>query len=227
MRTALLTATALVALSGCGSDLGPELHPGQAAVVEGESVTFEQVDDFTDDYCALFSTVLQQRGEVVPLGQIRTFVVSSFVEDELLHRFAEEEGLEPGPGLREQVAGLEEQAAQLGIAEKHLPVFLELGRREAYAQAIKVAAGAEALESAGVEVTPEAALERGSKIYEEWRKGRDVSVDPRFGVMGEGLTSMSGQPGLSVPVSELARNADLGAPDPAYVEGLPASQTCR
>lgn len=226
LRAAVLSAAVLTALSACGSDLGPELHPGAAAVVEGETVSLDQVDEFTDDYCALFATVLEERGDVVPLGQMRTFVLSTLIEDELLHRFAEEQGLEPGDGYRERLAGLEGQAEQLGVPEEHRSVFLELSRREAYAQAIKVAAGTEALESAGLEVTPEAALERGTRIYTEWREQQDVTVDPRFGVMDPGLTTMSGQRSLSVAVSELARQADIESPDPSYVQGLPASQTC-
>ena len=222
----IVPLAALATLTGCGSALDTDIHPGAAAVVGDRSISISEVDDFADEYCSLFGLVLQQRGEKVPLGQIRTFAVTSILEDELVHRFAEEEGLEPPPAYRQRLGVLEAEARELNIPPKDVGTYVELSTRDAYAQSIKAQAGADALEEAGEAVEPEAAAQRGKEVYSAWRDGVEVSVDPRFGTMDEDFTYIPGSVSLSTPVSELARGAYAQNPDPGYVNTLPASQTC-
>lgn len=222
----IVMLAALVALTGCGSALDTDIHPGSAAVVGDRSISMSEVDDFADEYCSLFGLVLQQRGEKVPLGQIRTFAVTNLLEDELVHRFAEEEGLEPPPAYRERLGVLEAEAAELNIPRKDVGTYVELSTRDAYARSIKAQAGVRALDEAGEAVEPEAAAQRGNEVYSEWRDGVDISVDPRFGTMDENFTYIPGSVSLSTPVSNLARSAYAQSPDPGYVNTLPASQTC-
>jgi hypothetical protein len=220
-------SVALLAFTGCGSDLGADVHLGEAAAIGDRSVTLEEVDEFAEDYCSLFGPVLEERGEKVPMGQVRTFAVSSIVEDELMEQFAEENGFEPTADYRRLVRTLDARAEELGIPERDRPTYVELTRRDAYAQTIRHLAGAEALEAEGVAVTDQGAVERGQELYRAWREERsDVSIDPRFGTLDENLTYVPSSQGLSVPVSDLARSGSAAQPDKAYLDGLPASQTC-
>lgn len=231
MRTRLAVAAAaaaLVTLTGCGSDLGPEFHPGAAAVAGDTSISISEADEFAADYCSLFHLAIEQRGgQGVPMGQIRTFAVNSILEDALVHQFAEEEGVEPNPAAyRQQLAGLEAEAEQIGIPAKDVETYATLREREIYAGMVKGEAGRDALEATGAAVTPQAATERGDVIYAEWRDAADFTIDPRFGELDAEFGYVPGSKNLSVPVSDLAKGAYAPAPDPAYVATLPASQVC-
>jgi hypothetical protein len=229
VRTRLaVAAAALLTMTGCGADLGPEFRPGAAAVAGDTTISMSDVDAFADDYCSLFHLAIEQRGgQGVPMGQIRTFAVNSMLEDELVRQFAEEKGIEPDrAAFREQTANLAAEAEQIGIPAKDVATYETLREREVFAGQVKLEAGRQALEATGAAVTPQAAAERGAVVYAEWRDNADFTIDPRFGRLDAEFGYVPGSQYLSVPVSELARGAYAPAPDPAYVATLPASQVC-
>lgn len=231
VRTRLIalavTLAAAGGLSGCGSELSPDVHPGRAAVVDGQDVSFEQVDELSDQFCEWQRPVLESRKVSLPMSYIRTVAVDSFVDDIVLRAWADEQGLDSEEALKvaeeraesfadEQRAG---QGAELGDDVVDL-----LTRFEYQFLILEYAGRAEV----GAQAEPAAAAAAGAKVIEEFREDLDVSVDPRFGsadpqtgafTAPAGLLSVSGGGGL----------ADVANPeefDQDYVGSLPASQRC-
>ena len=83
---AALSVAALAAVSGCGSDM----HPGQAAVVEGQRISMSDADSFADDFCELYRPVLKQQKAALAMSTVRALALDVLVRDELAHRYAEE-----------------------------------------------------------------------------------------------------------------------------------------
>lgn len=229
MRTRLAALTgvaALTFLTGCGSDLGPDMHPGSAAVVNDVEVTFDEVDDYADGICAWQKPVLAQDGLAWSMAFVRAIAVDSLVDDLLTHQFAEEEGFEPAAGYKEALASIKADVAAAEVPDKVGDTVIEFQTRDVYHQAVMVSAGLADLRAAGETPDEAAARERGEAVFATWLESADVSVDPRFGkVEGEALEYSPGDT-LSVRVSDLAKGAAAAAADKEYVESLPPSQRC-
>lgn len=231
MRTrlaALIGVAALTCLAGCGSDLGPDIHPGSAAVVGEEKVTFDEVDDAAEDLCHLFEPQLEANQITWPMAKVRSFILDSLVLDILTHQFAEERDLEPAEGYKQAIAQSRQRNAEGGLKGRDAALALELDTRSAYHQAITLSAGFEATGGqAGSQEEIQAAAQQGEVLFEEWRKGVDVVRDPRFGTIAQepGLPYTATKDVLSVAVSGPAKKA-AGAEDSTYAESLPPSQRC-
>ena len=223
----LAALTFLIGLTGCGSDLGPDLHPGRAAVVGDEAVSFDEVDDFADALCAWQEPSMETDGLVWPMSYVKAVAVDSIVDDLLTHQFAEEKNLEPASGYKQAVAQIKKDVAAAGLPAKVGPTVISFRGREVYHQAIMVSAGLSDLASQGKTGDQQTALARGEEIFADWRTSADFSLDPRFGtVTGPALDYAPPADSLSVSVSDLAKRAAAGQNDKEYVESLPASQRC-
>jgi hypothetical protein len=221
-------SVALTSLAGCGSDLGPDIHPSSAAVVGEEKVSIDEVDDDAQDLCHLLEPQLRANQTTWSMAKVRSFILDSLVLDILTHRFAEERGLEPAEGYKQAITQSRQRNAEGGLKGRDAATALELDTRSAYHQAITLSAGIEA--AGGKPASQEefqAASQQGEAIFEEWRKGVDVVKDPRFGTVAQeqGLPYTASKDVLSVAVSDAAKKA-AGPEDAAYAESLPASQRC-
>lgn len=231
MRTRLASlfgAAALTCLASCGSDLGPDIHPGSAAVVGEEKVTLDEVDDDAKDLCHLLEPQFKANQIIWSMAKVRSFILDSLVLDILTRQFAEERNLEPAEGYTQAIAQARQGIAEGGLKGRDAALALELDTRSAYHQGITVAAGFQALGGeAGSQKDFQAAAREGAIIFDEWRKGVDVVRDPRFGTIEqeEGLPYTATEDVLSVAVSGPAKKA-AGAEDSTYAESLPPSQRC-
>ncbi len=224
--TAALSVAALVAATGCGA----EVHPGKAAVVEGEQISMSEADDFAEDFCQLYEPVLKQQSAALSMSTVRALALDVLVRDELVHQYAEERGWTPPKSARDAVAGIEDEAKQFQIPAKDVDTFTRVREAEIYADFVYAEAGDEALGAAGLARDREAALERGKKILAAYAEQADVSLDPRFGTIDDVGRYTPSSHGLSVPVTRLARGgavpADPQSGDTSYVDALPADQKC-
>lgn len=229
MRTRLAALTgvaALTFLTGCGSDLGPDMHPGSAAVVGDVEVSFDEVDDYADGICAWQEPVLEEQGVAWSMSFVRAVAVDSLVDDLLTRQFAEEKGLEPAAGYKEALARINAEVAAAEVPDEIADTVTEFQSRDVFHQAVMVSAGLADLAGQGKTADDAAAGQRGEEVFAEWRNSVDVSVDPRFGtVEGETLAYSPGDT-LSVRVSETARKAAAASADKEYVESLPPAQRC-
>lgn len=218
---AVLGAAGLVTLTGCAA---ADLHPGAAAVVDGEEVSLEEANEFAEDFCDLNRPSLQQNATRVSMAEVRAFSLHLLVRDLLLHDFAAERGLEVGGDYRDAVSQLDEEAAQFGVPEQSVDTYVRFREAEEYGRAVLQAAG----EAEGA--TGEEALGAGQAAFQEWVGTQDVDLDPRFGTLDEQFAYEPGGESLSVPVSEQAR-LGVTPPQPGqrsteYVVTLPDAQVC-
>ena len=222
----LIGVAALTFLTGCGSDLGPDIHPGSAAVVGDVEVSFDEVDDYADGICDWQEPVLERDGLAWSMSFVRAVAVDSLVDDLLTRQFAEEEGVEPAAGYKEALASIKTEVAAAGVSAKVADTVTVFQTRDVFHQAVMVSAGLADLAGSGKTSDEAGALERGEEIFAEWRESADVSVDPRFGKVEGAALEYSPGDTLSVRVSDLAKRAAAASADKQYVESLPPSQRC-
>lgn len=224
MRTrlaALAGAGALLVLTGCGSDLGPQMHPGAAAVVGDERISIESVDELSSELCGFYSKV---SGSNASVAMVRAQVLSTKVSGLKAELYAEEFDLDSRAHLRAQKKAFEEDLRKSPLSSTEQDAvreFVEPGMR---AEAIYITAGM-ADAPAGDKPSRPTARENGAAAVAEWVESLDVSTDPRFAEVGaEGVvmdpSAISVSPdnpkGEPVPPEELQ----------AALADLPESQTC-
>lgn len=208
LSVAALLGTAL--LSSCTG--GPDLHPGDAAVVDGESIRLDRVDALATEFCSLEEPGLTQQGAALPMALLRSVAVETLVTDALLPAFAEEAGMDFAAvrrGVRDEVEkAVAEAPADIRDAAT---VRLELeGLRRAVLEMI-----------GGQVAAPEQAAAAGAQVFAAWRADQDVEVDPRFGAFDLDQLAWDGQDGsLGIAVD------DEQALDLEAAAALPADQRC-
>lgn len=218
---AVLSVLAAATLTGCGSELSPDVHPGLAAVVEGEDVTLDEVDDYAEELCAWQEPNLEQGKIAWPMSYVRTVAVDSIVNGLLTDRFAETLDFDRDEAL----ATAEEQATTRATspAGNVDETAYELFVRQAFHDNVLRAAGyAELGDDADLEQVAEAGLES----FNAWREDVDVTVDPRFGEMDPATFSYKAPGSLAVRVSGGLQDVEGDQFDQDYVTSLPDEQRC-
>ncbi|HEY9563373.1 MAG TPA: hypothetical protein VIR30_06340 [Nocardioides sp.] len=203
-----VSAVTLFGLTGCGGDLGPELHPGTAATVGDSSISISTVDDKSEQLCR-FGVETGQLEGAVPMASVRSSYVQAYVDHQLAEQYVEHIDAQDDPALTEQVkearSGLAAQLEQVPSALR--PIFEDMASMSSYIEIVQSI---------------------GGEDYEKWAAGVDVQRDPRFPALDDqGRVTTANQ--LSVPVSDLARaavSAESQQEYDAYLASLPQSQKC-
>lgn len=240
---ALTAATALLlggALAGCGTELAPDVHPGQAAVVDGERIGFDDVDDLAEGLCQADEASLKEAKQASPMATYRAYAMRDLVTEVLSTRFAADRDLEPAllpsgftgqfnlpPGLN--LRGFEDTLTQSLEGESRLsPDAREAIRRDLMVRATDAATFyAAGIDELGSGADEESALTAGSKAFEEWQEDVELDIDPRFGDIDSASGEFVAPEGaLSVAVSDAARAAIQGQPDTDAALALPDGQRC-
>ncbi|MET1060442.1 MAG: hypothetical protein ABWX84_12640 [Nocardioides sp.] len=220
---AALSVAALAAVSGCGSDV----HPGQAAVVEGQRISMSDADSFSDDFCELYRPILKQQDSALAMSTIRALALDVLVRDEVVHQYAEDRGWTPPASYHKAVRGIDQQAEQFQIPAADLDTFRKVREAEEYANWVYAKAGQEKVGETG---DAQAALAEGRTILTAYADDADITLDPRFGTVSAEGQYLPSTGGLSVPVTTLAKGgstpADPQSGDTSYVDSLPANQKC-
>jgi hypothetical protein len=219
-RLSALVAAATLALTGCG------LHPGAAAVVGGDTISGEQVDDAAAALCSANITGAKAQGQAPPqlaTRGARQAAVQVLIDSELSKQFGEARGVNPDRAQVSAALAQNKQTLAL-LPEDRKGDFEELLRGYAEGQIILIAIGKQELGKPNA--SDEKALAAGTKARDKWAKTHaDVEVDPRYGEWSGGsLHTATGS--LSVPVSERAVTGANMDPDASWVSGLPSSQKC-
>ena len=228
LRTYAVAALAVGALAtGCSS---ADVHPGQAAVVEGDAISMKTANSFADDFCDLNKPSLQQNKLTFPMVTLRALSLNILIQDELLHRYVDERGWTPPASYREAIAKLDDEAHQQQIPASQVEAYKKVRTAQEYAAWVYIKAGHEVLTQEGKSGDDQQAYERGQLILREWMEKQDVTIDPRFGRIDENGDVVAPAGGLSVAVSDLARKGaklpPLSSRDSSYADALPASQVC-
>jgi hypothetical protein len=214
-RRAALAALALAAtapLAACSG--GPEIHPGDAAVVDGEAISLERVDALAEDLCALEEPSLAQQGVALPMAFLRSIAVEALVTDALLPAFAEQVGIdlvEVRRGVRDQVKTSTAQAPPEIRDEAEQRLELDFARRT-----VLGVAGQQGAANA------DQAVAQGAELFARWRADQQVEIDPRFDAVDLDNFAWEGDTGsLSIAADDAVTGVDVEA-----AATLPAEQRC-
>jgi uncharacterized lipoprotein YajG len=214
-----LAVAATLALSGCGA-----MHPGAAAVVDSTSISMAQVDALARGVCSASKNQTSTTGPM-PSRNARQVAVQILVDSELSRQFGEKRGITPNPSM---VSAAEAQFAQSidALPPGQRADFRQAVRESAEGQLTVVEAGRRSLEAQGAQnISQNQALAEGSRLRQQYERGIEVEVDPRYGAWTKGNLQPGGAE-LSVPVSAQARAGDNAKPPASWVTQLPASQKC-
>lgn len=214
-------AVALLLLAGCG-----DLPPGAASVVNGHTISRDQVDELADAQCAgVKLAATQGQGQKVPRKQLTQRALGLLIDIRLNLDYGKSLGLSP------RVEQTTADFAQVQPLIKALPKQYQSYLDDVFHQ---WADGRDMVEQVGEQASGQAAtsanadqvLNAGYVKREDWlKKDASITTDPRYapgkvGWPGEGDSS------VSTPVSSYARSAAKAQPSTAFLEALPAGQRC-
>lgn len=213
-------ALAAVLLTGCGAT-----SPGVAARVGEESISVNEVDELTGEYCRAIERQLEGNNQTVPMRYFRGGVAGTLAMRSAAHQLAEEHGVEPGPVYDEKVAQLEQSVSVLD--EEVRDAVIQVESASAYVEAVQAAVGAKLLaeeNASNAEYSDQ--LAQGRKAFRQWLARHDVSFDPQLGVDVVKGEITPTDTSLSYAVGSDATEGAREQPDPAYAESLPDAHRC-
>lgn len=192
VRRAALLAPAALVLAAC-----TQVHPGAAAVVDGERIGFDDVDSTARAYCEL--TTLQ--GATPDPVTLRQQALADRVTLDVARALAEQRDVVV-PRSAWIVPLPDREALAEAIPDADTEAVIEAaelnGRLYATLEALGAPAG-----------SPEVAREQGRALVDEELATRDVQVDPRLGL--DETLQLAGPAGaLSVQVDDVDRPAVTG-----------------
>jgi hypothetical protein len=218
-RLAALGA-AVVLLTGCAG-----ATPGVAVQVGDESITVDEVDQVTDNYCTAVEEQLTGGGQVVPLRFFRGGIAGILANRSIGEQLAAQYDVEAGHNYDDQVATLEQSAASLGEDVRDAVVTVET--EQVYTQAIQAAVGRQLLNEEGARGAKYSeTVARGEAAYEDWVADNGVEFNPQLGVEWVDGDVKPVDTSLSYPAGENAVAGSQESPAPEYAQGLPNAQRC-
>ncbi|MGZ5370385.1 hypothetical protein [Aeromicrobium sp.] len=208
---AVCLGIAAIALAACSN-----VHPGSAAVVDGESISMGKADETATAYCELALAVASQQGnKAVGTSETRRQAVADLIAFTVAQRVAKERDLQIDP------AGYtltDEQKTQIDktFPDADLEEITAAIERSRHTYAVVVALGEEATGKKLSEANTKEIEAAGQAEIVQVYKSTDISIDPRFGL--DDLAQQVANSG-SLSIAEVPDTAV----DPAK---LPASQRC-
>lgn len=186
LRAGLITgAIAVMALlSACGT------HPGAAAVVEGKTISVDDVDESATAYCSLS---LAQGSQPLSQADARRQALAGLIAWNVAMNLADEKNLHLDSA---EWALSEEERQQLEqtFDPADLPMIEDVLKRSHHTAAIQTALGEREAGDSGD------ADEAGREAIVNELENSDLSIDPRFGV-DDSLNQVASSGSLSVPAA--------------------------
>lgn len=208
---AVLLVLAGLTLAACGT-----IHPGDAAVVDGQAISMETLDRTAKVYCTLTLRSAQEQGATAPdNADLRRQAVTSLVSLVVARKLADDNGVSPKPSTYEITTVQESQIAKafpqgdLGAIKQAIEESQELSE-------IAVALGADSTGETRTADNEAQLAEAGQAEITQAFGVNDVKFSPRFGFTSSAKAA-PGTGSLSVSSVEL---------DDADAKQLPAAQRC-
>jgi len=224
-----VVALAAAAVTGCSIDL----HPGQAAVVNGDRISQSSVDDSVQAACAFLevSNAENPQATGIAITDLRSSFTGAFVSVEIFRELLDERGLTVTPADIARTASqntipdeLDEDDAEL------LQTFFDDIAEISLSDALVQANEADSSITDSSQLTGDEQSDPGSTVVTDFFAAQDVEVNPQYGQWdgewdGNPVTFASGS--LSKPVSDTAQPL---VPDPQTgntdTSSLPPTQVC-
>ena len=220
-----LAITAVLALPLALSACGNGVSPGEAAEVDGNPITVQQVDDLARVICATQSG--QQAEAKSPTAAVRAIALNVLI------------GIEVGHGVGDLASADKQTVDQSVQSAAQARALVAAGDRDLFDQVVKDSTraqlvlnqeAAKRLQASGGDPSDQNALQaEAAKVQADYVKKADVKVSTRFGRMENGQL-VAGDGSLSVPVSKAALAFKGGSSDDPFgttsTADFPASQRC-
>ena len=243
-RAAGRTVPALVAaavagsvlLSGCGVT-GTDWRPGLAAEVGDDSLSSDEVDEYTGYFCDALDEGTFGQVAALPRGSLRQGVAGNLSLRLAADQLADDYGVTPGDYYQQVRSQAAESVSDL--PDDARGPLVDVQSAPIYVSEVSLAVGRELLDREGGDSTdPDAAAARGQEALLAWLDDHEVDFNPSLNIRlteDGGWEPAGGSDATSVAVSDIATAGaddgvdDAGQPTPeytAYVADLPASHRC-
>ncbi|MGK2875706.1 MAG: hypothetical protein ACSLEW_08700 [Nocardioides sp.] len=219
-RAVPVAALALLLLSGCA-----ELTPGTAAVVNGTRITNDEVDDFADAQCvARERAAKSDSSTALAVSRVQQNSLGLLMDTELSLQYAEDQGIEPEKSLSQGLYSQYEPGIT-PLPSKARTVLTDVFQAWARGRAILIEAGSRSTGEAPSFTNLDKLIDAGLQERDSWLKKAEITTDPRYAPTEQGFPG-GGDSSVSRAGSDFAKGAAAKEPDPKWIAGLPASQTC-
>lgn len=212
-------ALALLSVAGCAQSTST------AARVDGTTITTKDVDLVSRALCRERETAPASAGATtISISQIHSQALAVLIEAVLDEKFAAKEDIPYNKqALAEQVAGVNPLISKLKKADQEpmREVITRLFRGQLQVQGL----GAASLAQKGTQPSPQQAETAGQALRAKFDKSVDITVNPRYSVVGPGKTG-PGASSVSHPVSAFAKDATSSKSQAEFAASLPENQTC-
>jgi len=216
-----LAVLATLSLAGCGAGL----TPGTAAVVDGQRITIQQVDDLVAAQCSAADAAAKGgSSSPMPLSDVRRRSLGLLMDTALSKKYAADQHITPDHRIADALYGQFEGAIQQlpATARDRLSTAF---KDWAVGRAILVQAGSAQTGQAPKSTNLEQLINAGLTERDAWQEKVTIHTDPRFSPAKNGFPG-GGDGSVSRPTSTFAKATVAKNVDPAWVGGLPASQKC-
>jgi hypothetical protein len=210
-RAAVLVLAGLT-LAACGN-----VHPGAAAVVDGQTISMKSLDKTAKALCTL--ALASSQGGAAPASpansDIRRQAVSTLVSLVVARKIAKEEGITLNPSDYELTSEQERQVATAFPKEKNHAEINKLIEQSQELQSISLALGERITGQTPTAETADQIGAAGQAEITKAFKDNDVEFAPRFGLSDSSAKTITSTGSLSV-----------APPGEIKPDQLPAAQRC-
>ena len=218
---AVVLAVSVLALSGCGLT-GTDFQPGEAASINGTTITVDEVDDVATSVCAVLTSDPRFDGQVISGASLRSAAERGLALEVMADQLVEDYDLDLPASTSD---GSDEYRLSYGSAdpddvETAEPVFTS----DQYLSNVLVALGTQ---EAGGEAGQEAIIAAGVKKVQAWQDSSDIETNPSFTAIEIGDDQiLTVRDDLSVATSDFAVDASAAEAPEGFAAKLPESQRC-
>lgn len=208
---AVVLGLAVLTLAACGN-----IHPGDAAVVDGRSISMTTFDETAEIYCTLTLRSAGQQGvATVSNAEVRRQAITDLVTAVVARKLAAIKGVTPKPQVYELTAEQRQQVAAAFPGDDIDAVSAAIENSQEIV-AISGALGAQSTGQAKSEANEAQLVQIGQAAILKAFPDSDVRFAPRFG-LSDTMKPLSSTGSLSV--------AEIDLEQPTEDE-LPAAQRC-
>lgn len=219
---AAVLSVSVLALTGCGVADGGGLQAGQAAQINGETISASEVDDAAQGICGVIRSSASQEGTVLSGAQLRTIAEQGIALQVMGQQMLDAYDVSLPATAEDAEAQARQQFADADpdALEAAMPALVGTS----FFNSVLDALGQDV---AGASAGQDAILAAGVQRAQDWQEGADIETSPLFASLEIGNDQiLSERDSLSVAVSEFAADASEATQPEGFAADLPESQRC-
>jgi len=214
-RLAALAAFGMLSVTGCGQEA-----PGVAASVDGDQITMDQVDSYAGAVCTYNQATAEVSGQpeqAVTGEELRGFAVDLLVQQALIERVAEEQGVRVPEAAAAQEIDPQTEEVIASMPDADGEVIREIVSTSQRNAALQQAIGARLLADQGGSTDEQRAQQVAANEIAKAEADADIDVDPRLGEAYAARAEQRGgaAPGRVVPLAVPVSGEDTGEDAPS------------